>query len=185
MMCLLRRSMATSISRLCRGSCIGPPKSLLLFYRAPRNAQNLYKQERSPIDALIAQVIGQLNLSPVREEGIQVLLKLLLSALRQWRPCAVREVAHVLILHRGCTKSMPRTGCAVRLYNGCFKQCTSDGHEQEHRQSSFCKAIELTRSLMLHQQVFRRGCTFIELPVNLLIGEFLGRRTAVVPGSRR
>jgi hypothetical protein len=74
----------------CRGSCTGLPKCLSPFHRAPRNAQNRYKQGRSPIDALIAQVIGQLHLSPVREEGVQVLLKLLLSALHQWRPRAVR-----------------------------------------------------------------------------------------------
>lgn len=69
MMRLLHRSMATSTSPRAE-EAVKVLQFLLLYYRAPRNAQNRYKQERSPVDALIAQIIGQLHLSPVREEGV-------------------------------------------------------------------------------------------------------------------
>ncbi len=57
----------------------------------------------SPVDALVAQIVGELHLAAVRQEAVQVLLKLPLRALRQRRPRALRQVPQVLVLHRSCT----------------------------------------------------------------------------------
>ena len=60
---------------------------------------------RAPVDALVAQVVGELHLAAVRQEGVQVLLKLRLRALRERQAGALRQVPHVLGLHRGCRRT--------------------------------------------------------------------------------
>lgn len=53
-----------------------------------------------PVDALVAEVIGELGLPALRQERVQVLLKLCLRADAQWRPPAHLQVAAVLGLRQ-------------------------------------------------------------------------------------
>ena len=77
----------------------------------------------APVDALVAQVVRELNFAAVRQEGVQVLLKFLLGALRQRQPGALRQVPHVLVLHGRCRRTCS-SQCLGRCVHRGRQYCT-------------------------------------------------------------